>query len=308
MDVYSLLLREMPEQEIERKIAEKIESMNGFLTRDAALQIIAKERDMKIHQQLKLSEINEAVNNAIAIVKLERVLPLQQFGNGKRLRKILLSDEGGQRELKLWNEDTKLLNNLHIGDMLEINGIYCKNNELNLGYNGKINVLQPASFANLGVLSESEGKKINVRGYVESIEGIKEYEKGGTKKRMFSFMISDGKNNARTIIWDNAERGIELFIGGEIKIENALIKNNEIHVGFSSRLLVKKKCDGITGKVENAEIKGGKLILEIDGKTYEFEREAALKILGVKIAEDILLETVFELKKEKILGKKINLA
>ncbi len=307
MDAYSLLLEKMSKEELERKIEEKINFLGGFLTREAALNIVANESGVrKKEEKVKLRKIGEGANNAFVVAKLQRILELQDFGNGKKMRKIVLSDESGERELKLWNEDVELLNNLHAGDLLEIRGIYCKNNELGLGYSGEMKVVEHASFAELGALVDLEGKSANVRGYVEGIEGMKEYEKNGEKRKMFSFAVSDGQNSARVVIWTNAERGNELFPGTEIKIENALVRNGELHINFSSRLLVKKKREGLSGKIDGLESEGGQLVLIFEnGERHGFSREDALKILGAKVADDIALETIVELKKKQFLGREV---
>lgn len=305
MDPYSLLLQKMPKEEIERKISEKIDSMGGFLTREAAIRVIANESGAKSEEKAKLAEISDGTNKAIIVAKLERILPLQEFESGKKMRKIVISDESGERELKLWNEDVNALNKMHAGDLIEINGIYCKNNELSLGYYGEMKVVQHASFAELGALSDLEGTNVNVRGYVETVEGMKEYEREGRKRKMFSFFVSDWKNRAKALIWDDADRGNSLAVGSEIKIENALVKNGELHLNLHSRLLVKKKREGFGGKIEGMEAAGGKLILAIDGKRHEFSREDALGILGAQVADDIMLETVVELKKKYLVGKEI---
>lgn len=305
MDTYSFLLQKIPKDELERKIAEKVESMNGFLTREAAIRIIANEFGVKNEEQVKLSNIIEGMNRIFVIAKLEQILKLQEFANGKKMRKVVISDETGERELKLWNQDIDLLNNLHSGDLIEIKGAYCKNNELSLGYDGTIKVVQSASFANLSALSDLENLKINAIGYVESIDGIKEYERNGQKRKMFLFSISDGTKSVRAIIWNDSDRGNVLFIGCEVKIENAIVRNGELHINSFSRFFVKKIRKGIKGKIENMKIVNGKLILEINGNKYEFVREDALKILNVQVADDIEIETVLELKKNEFLGKEV---
>ncbi|MBU0586501.1 hypothetical protein KJ780_03245, partial [Candidatus Micrarchaeota archaeon] len=53
------------------------------------------------------------------------------------------------------------------------------------------------------------------------------------------------------------------------------------------------------------ELKDGKLIINLDGKEHEFGKEDALRILDAKVADDIKIETVLELKKPELLGKEI---
>ncbi len=305
MELYPLLLEKIPKDELELKITEKINSMSGFLTREAAVNILANELGLITEEKIKLAEIKDGANKMFVIAKLERILRLQEFDNGKKMRKIVVSDESGERELKLWNEDLYMLNIIHVGDLIEIRGIYCKNNELGLGYNGEITVVQHALFVDLSALAILENSKVNVRGYVENIDGIKEYEKNGEFRKMFSFLISNGKANARVIIWNNYERGSELFINGEIKIENAFVKNSELHIDTFSRIFIKKKREGLSGKIENIDVVERKLILKVDNNRYDFSREEALNILNAQVADDISLETIVELKKENFLGKNV---
>lgn len=289
MDPYSFLLGKMEKEELERGIEEKINAMHGFLTRESAIRILATEMGIGEEKTL-LSEIGEGANRIMAVARIARVLPLQKFANGKKMRKIVLSDRSGERELKLWNEDADF-GGIHTGDVVEVRGIYCKNNELGLGYSGMITVVERASFANLGALPDLEGMQVNARGFVESAGAG-------------DFVISDGKNSARVVL-DKPGLGKELPAGAEVKVENALVRNGGLHMGAHSRLLVKRKKDGITGVVGRMGAREGKLVLEIRGKEYEFAREVALGILGAEVAEDIALETIVELKKNEYVGKEI---
>lgn len=305
MDAYSLLLQKMSKDELERKIDEKVKEMNGFLTRESAARVLASEMGLLTNEKINLADISEGANKGLVVAKIVRILELRKFENGKQMRKIVVSDESGERELKLWNDDVKLTNGLHPGDVIEIRGIYCKNNELSLGYSGKINVIERASFANLGALADLEGANVNARGYVEEIGKVKEFERDGEKRTMFSFILSDGKNRCRVLMWNRVERGKELFPGAEIKIENAKVKNSELHMNAFSRLLMKRKKQGLVGKISGLRIEDGKLVLEIDGKRHEFIKEDGLRILGANVADDITLETVVELKKKELLGKEV---
>lgn len=305
MDVYSILLEKMSKQEIEEKISEKIKNMAGFLTRDAAINLIFNESGIKSNEKITLSKIKEGVNRASVNVKLERVLKLQTLENGKKMRKIVVSDKSGERELSLWNKDTELVNTLHSGDLIELKGIYCKNNTLSLGYSGEIKTIQQKSFTDIGALAELDGLMVNVLGYVESIEGAKIFVHQGKQRKLFSFFISNGTTSVRTVIWDSAENGKKLFIGSKIKIENAKVKNKELHLNSFSRLFVKKKIQGVRKKIDSLECANEKMILTIEGKKHKFKREEALKILNTAVADDIKLKTIIELKKDEVLGKEL---
>jgi len=59
MDIETELLKSMETAELEEKIAGKIESFHGFLTREVALRLIAKEKGLLKENEIvcKLSEI-----------------------------------------------------------------------------------------------------------------------------------------------------------------------------------------------------------------------------------------------------------
>ncbi|MDD5337127.1 MAG: hypothetical protein PHS02_01455, partial [Candidatus ainarchaeum sp.] len=154
-------------------------------------------------------------------------------------------------------------------------------------------------------LNELEGINVNARGHVEDAGDFREYEHKGEKRKFFSFSISDGKSSCRVVMWGNIDRGKGLFPGAEVKIENALVKNSELHMNSASRLLVKRKKAGVGGKVEDIGVAEGKLFVILNGERREFGREEALKVLNVKVADDIKLETVVELKKSDLIGKEM---
>lgn len=304
MDAHSSLLEKLGKDELEQRISSKIKSMHGFLTKEAAIRIIFNELRIP-GEKAQLSEISEGANRSVISARISSILPIQQFESGKKMRKILLSDSSGERELKLWNADVDALNNVHLGDLVELSGIYCKNNELSLGYSGSMKVTESASFTNLDSILSLEGSKVNVRGFVESADGRREFEKNGEKKKISSFTLSDGKNKARAVIWEISERGASLSIGSEVKIENALSRNGELHIDSSSRILVKKKKDGLRGKVESISADQESLKLSINGKEHQFNRADALFIFNSPVAQDISLQTIAELKKPALIGKEV---
>lgn len=305
MDAYSLLLKKMPKDEVEKKISGKVTSMGGFLTREAGARIVANEMGLWKEEKILLSEIKDGASSSFVVAKVARILSPLVFGNGKKMRKIALADGSGERELKLWNEDCNIANTIHAGDVVEVRGIYCKNEELSLGYSGELKVVERASFADLGALEDLEGESVNASGYVETGSEFREFEKNGRKGQFCSFAISDGKNSTRVVIWDRPEKGKGLSAGMEVKVENAKVKNRELHMNAHSRLFVKRRKDGVGGRVESLSVAGKTLKMKIDDKKLEFSREEALFLLGAKIADDIELKTVVELKKKNLLGKNV---
>ncbi len=87
-------------------------------------------------------------------------------------------------------------------------------------------------------------RKINLIGKIVSLYPVREYNKNGRAGRVANFVLADETSNVRTVLWD--ENHINL-IGGEIKegsvveINNASVRNGEIHLSNFSEIKVSDK-------------------------------------------------------------------
>ncbi|MFH1359092.1 MAG: hypothetical protein ABIH37_04340 [archaeon] len=93
-------------------------------------------------------------------------------------------------------------------------------------------------------------RKVNLIGKVIELFPVREYNKNGRSGKIGSFVLADDTSNTRTVLWD--ENHINLILKGEIKqdtfveIENASMRNGEIHLGsFSEIKISNKKIDNI---------------------------------------------------------------
>lgn len=305
MSIYDELLKAMPREELERTIDQKISEFNGLLTREIATKIIAKEKGILKEEQTKfvrLDSIQPGAKNITFHATVLRVFPVVIYPSGNRMRRILLKDGNAERSMRIWNEDIDLLKNLHVGDGVRVVNAIEKNGELSLGYRGSIEIVKEVEIQRLSDLKEG---KVHLKANVESIDGFQEYEKDGEKRKMFVFYVGDGERKVRVVIWRDVERGSRLSEGDEIIIENADYRKGELHLNAASRLFLKKKRKLIKGILEKIVVAGGKLLLTIDGMEYIFERQDALKIFGVTVADDILLETLLEAKQGQLLNRRV---
>ncbi|MBI2079396.1 hypothetical protein HYT84_01415 [Candidatus Micrarchaeota archaeon] len=304
MDLYSLLLQSTSKEELEKLIEEKISSFHGFLTREVAIKLLAKEKNLLKKEPEKTYKIKEIPKGANAISLAAKVIKILQeviYNSGKKSRSMVLEDETGQINLKLWEDGIQFFSKLKIGDLVLISGAYEKNEDLNLGYSGKIEIATPAGFVNLDNLID--GQIVHVKSSITKLEGEKTYEKNNSKKSMFLFYISD--KSIRCILWEGIERGKQMQEGDEVIIQNASVRNNELHLNFSSRILLKKAKGVIRGKLNDLNVQGENLILNIEGKEIQLKKDDAFNFLKVRVAEDISLETVASLKKPSILNSSV---
>ncbi|MFA5857069.1 MAG: hypothetical protein WC867_06920 [Candidatus Pacearchaeota archaeon] len=93
-------------------------------------------------------------------------------------------------------------------------------------------------------------KKINITGKIITLFPIREYNKNGRAGRIGSFILADETSNVRVVLWD--ENHIELISKGDIAtnkvidIENATLRNGEIHLtSFSEIKISNKSLDSV---------------------------------------------------------------
>ena len=303
-NVEVLLREKLSQEQLEDTLQEKIRQFQGLLTREVALKIIAKEQGLLKEEErfFMLNEVPKQAKRVSAIASIARINPMKTYPSRNKSRTIVLKDDSGTMPLTLWNDDIELLKRLKIGDRIEIKDAYEKNGELLLSYKGTISLVEEAAFIPLDQVAGYDD--VVVRAKIEKIEGEKKYSRDGKENAFFSFWISDGNASARCIIWDSIGRAKSFEVDDEIILENAKVKNGELHVNARSRMLV-KKAKGLHGILKSMECEDEKLKLEIDGKPITLDRSEALKLLGTDVAPDISLATIVMLKKQSLLNKYI---
>ena len=302
MDLEGDLKKLVGEDELELQIRQKINAFHGFLTRDVALRLIAKERGLLKHEEksYELAKIPKNGKKISFTARVKKVWPKASYGSGKTSRVIELEDESGTAPLVLWNEDTDLANALRLKDLIHVKGAYERNGELHFGYSGKLEVAEREPFTELGKIAE--GQMVHVRGSITKIEGYDAFVHGMNTSKAFSFILSDGTEK-RVIIWENQERGENLKEGDEVIIEGGLVNKGNIELSSDARILSRRNM--LIGELKKFECSENKVMVEVNGRELQLDRKNALKFLGVEVADDIDLCTVVSLKKDSLLNKRI---
>ncbi|MBN2478154.1 hypothetical protein JXB01_02575 [Candidatus Micrarchaeota archaeon] len=303
MDPYQELLNLFGKDETEKKIKLKIDEFHGYVSRDVAVKVIAKESGVYKEEEnfIKIKEINEGLNNVNVRAVVDRIMPLKVFPSGKKCRIIILKDETGTAELWLWEEDTRLAYSIMADSKIQITGAYINGGHLNTGYKGKIKILSSAKFTEFSGLKE--GTVSNIKGIVSRVEGMKSFEKEGRKKTFYSFVVSDGDTEKKVIVWENPGRVGNIEEQDRIVIENARFKDGTLHANTSSRIFVKRPRNIIKGEIKDIKLKGERTEIEIGEKKINLNMEDTLKFLGVEQDKQVSLSTILELKKDSVIGK-----
>ncbi len=298
------LLEKFPADVLEQKIDAKISEFQGLLNRDVAIKIIAKEEGL-LQQEERDYLIKDIFTQARRIrlsAKIAGVFSIKEYSSGNRSRTVLLQDDTGAMPLTLWNDQIAAVAGIKSGDTVAISGAYEKNGDLLLQHTGSISLSKQSPFDSLGSLVA--GSTVTVKVAVSSLEGRRDYSRNGQRKSFFSFRISDGTTEARCLLWDGIERVEGLAVGDEMVLENAYVKNGELHAGANTRILV-KKSGVLRGKITFLDVEHGQLKVVLDSGSALLGRDKALKLLDAALPDDVSLETIVKLKKDSLINKRI---
>lgn len=317
------LLKRMSGEALEQKIREKEEQFHGLLTREAALFSISKELNVDPPEKpMKLSEISPTVKRASVLVRINRIFETRRFErNGKegKVCRVLVGDSTGERSLVLWNDDVNYVEQGKIlkDDLVEIAGVYMKNDELHLGYRGQVTLMERKPEKRIKELADAEFADLTVQ-LIEA-GAIKKYERDGAMREMFSCTVDDGSAPARLLLWEPNAHSLEgARLGDSVRLEGVRFRNGELHAGrYSKVILIRKPISpgqltvdfegDLEGKIKNMEVSGDGLLLGVEdgGDSSVFlPNHLAMRLLGLKsLPDDIKLETMLKLKGTGVMGK-----
>jgi hypothetical protein len=309
-DIEANLRKALPDGELERRVAGKIESFHGFLTRDAAMRLVAKEEGLLKSEEraCRLADIKKGERKVAFRASVRKVWPVAEYSSGKKSRVVEVQDETGRKPLVLWNEDVALASRLRAQDAVSVRGAYEKNGELHLGYSGSVEVTDKAAFTDLGGIGAAGGGgPVHVRGFVSRVEGYDGFVQGARTMQGFSFFVSDGTHERRCVLLGGIGRASGIRPEDEVIIENAAVgASGNIEIGEESRMLSRRPKEMLLGEVAALEChENDALTVRVGGREARLERESALKFLGVRAAPDIALSTVVDLKKGSLLNTRI---
>jgi replication factor A1 len=144
----------MPEEDIRKKIAEKVDQLYGLVSEEGAAHIIANELGIKIFDvsgELKIKDVLMGMKSVDVVGKVVRKYELREFSTEKRKGKVanlMMADETGSIRIVFWNDRTDDFTQIKEEDIIKIKGAYVRDNagrkELHLGDNSKV-LINPAN-------------------------------------------------------------------------------------------------------------------------------------------------------------------
>lgn len=152
--IISILIEQknLTEEELEKKISEKLESLNGLISREGAAHIVANDLGIKLvdikPDKLKVKELFSGMNSVELVGKVLEKYELREFQRNDsvgRVFSVLLGDETGRIRVVFWDELAEKAQKVNAGDVLLLEDAYSRENrngflELHLGNRSKVEI------------------------------------------------------------------------------------------------------------------------------------------------------------------------
>lgn len=163
----------LSEDEINRKIQEKLDQLSGLISKEGAAHILANDLGInfsEVEKKLKLNKVLAGMRNVETIGKVLQKYEIREFNSNGREGKVanlLMGDETGVMRVVLWNNQADLLNTLQEGSIIKITSAYARSNngrvELHLNDTSTVEVNPPGESieAVKGPSSVFERKKVS---------------------------------------------------------------------------------------------------------------------------------------------------
>ena len=140
----------LSDEDIEKKIQEKLKQLAGLISEDGAAHIVANELGVELIKAdggpAKINDMFPGMRNVTATGQLTKKYELREFDKNGRKGKVasfMLGDDTGQIRITLWNDQTDQFNKLTEGDTIRIKNAWVKENrgykELHLNTDSKPN-------------------------------------------------------------------------------------------------------------------------------------------------------------------------
>lgn len=264
-----LLEERIGKEEMEKRITEKQEKFAGLLTREGAIQLVAreegilKEEESKPMQFKKLSELKQG-EEANFIARVMHVNSAKEFEKAERkgrVRNVELKDETKAALLVLWNKDTELVDKIQRGEIIEVKRGWVKSlNPLEI-HSQLVTEIKPFSGEEKQI-PKHEKQVVKVRELKEGVSECdffariievgeeREFEREGKKGKLARIMLADETGSVSLVLWDkNAELVRRARQGDSLKVESAYCKLDrngkvEAHLGWKGRAILNPKISG----------------------------------------------------------------
>lgn len=181
---------DVSEEEINKRVEEKMEQLAGLISKDGAAHIVANELKVNVFEavaggKVTLNKLMPGMRNIEAVGKVKAVYDIREFstdrGSGK-VGSFLIADEEGICRVTCWHAQTDNMSNLKEGDIVRVKDGYVREN------NGR-NEIHLNDKSNIEI--NPEGVELNVP------EGMQQTQTASVRKKISE--LSENDNNVELL-------------------------------------------------------------------------------------------------------------
>ncbi len=131
----------LSEDEVKKKIDDKLEHLSGLISKEGAAHIIANELGINfsdMEKKLQISQVQPGMRNITLAAKVVQKYEMREFNTGERQGKVanlLIGDESGVTRLVMWNDQTAAFDGIKENDTLRITNANARS-----GQSGRVEV------------------------------------------------------------------------------------------------------------------------------------------------------------------------
>ena len=219
---------------------------------------------------MKITEITSKEIDVSVIGKVTQIDDILEFerssGTKGKKRGMIIGDETGEIYVNFWNEKVEKLDNVNLGDIIELIGLSAKvgikgfielhsNRFTSTSINTQIeDIVVKKGF--IGVTKEIEGqltkidqisdtnKLVSTKGLILNVNPLHEFSReNDTMGRVRDLLISDSSGIIRIVLWDDKTQDItEKDVDKILSILNGYIRTNkysglEVHCGNQTQII-----------------------------------------------------------------------
>lgn len=123
------------EEEINKRIATKMEQLSGLISKEGAAHIVANELGIRlldnVTNKLTINSILVGMRDVETTGKVTNIFAVNSFNSNGRQGKVasfVMGDETGSIRIVLWNNQADHLEKIKLGDIIKVKNSYVKEN------------------------------------------------------------------------------------------------------------------------------------------------------------------------------------
>ncbi|SFR38503.1 replication factor A1 [Halogeometricum rufum] len=309
-DVYDDLDTDVPFEEFEAAVNDKVEQMGGLADEETAAMLLAHElRDEEVEG---IADIEPGMDDVKFLGKVMSVGELRTFerdgeDEDGRVVNVEVADETGRIRISMWDGMAEeALENLEVGQVLRIAG------RPKDGYNGvevSVDKVEPDSEAEIDVQTQDSYRvedlslglsDVNLKGRVLSTDSVRTFDRDdGSEGRVANLTLGDPTGRIRVTLWDEkADLAEEYDPDITVEVVDGYVRERdgslELHVGNRGTVeeldedveYVPETTDIAALEIgETVDIAGG--VIETDPKrTFDRDDGSEGQVRNVRVKDD----------------------